>query len=492
MYAVRKIHELAEATPEATALVVDLTPISYRAFWRMICAMRRSFAARGVAGAGVAVVWIDTLAIAWLADIALRTLGLTTLALRHEAELGGLSELDVRCVIVLEAENRPAIDHKLAPGARRISLHTEDWAFDASAPLEPPPEEPSGGHILLTSATTGRYKMVLFPSETEQGNREAGLLMYADSGARVTGGGENLAANVLNFGLWTAAGYNLPVLVWGLGGAVVVHQGADMHRSLTIPGLSHLLATPMHLMALLAAPEDAFERNDELQVITVGATPPLPQVMEIRRRLTGRIANALGSTETGAWTFTQVETADDLRWHRLHPNRVAEVVDEELRPLPPGELGEIRILINNGVTGYLNDPEATAAFFKDGYFYPGDLGVLDGAGRLELAGRVTDVLGVMGDKRPAAPLEAAMRDALGASAVCAFTEVDNEMAERLHVVIETAAPIDQARLQAAARAHVTDFPSVDFHFMAKLPRNDMGKVLRLKLKRQLAARADGR
>jgi acyl-CoA synthetase (AMP-forming)/AMP-acid ligase II len=243
---------------------------------------------------------------------------------------------------------------------------------------------------------------------------------------------------------------------------------------------------------LLSAPEGSFERNDRIQVIVLGATPSIAQVGELKRRLTRNVANVLGSTETGAWTFTPIETPDDLHWHRLHPARVVEVVDEEHRSLPPGRLGEIRILLNNGLTGYFNDAETTAAFFKDGYFYPGDLGVLDGTGRLELAGRVTEVLGVMGDKRPAAPLEAAIRDALGVSAVCAFTEADTEMVERLHIVIETAGPIDTARLQAAARAHVTDFPSVDFHFMDQLPRNDMGKVLRLKLKRKLAARgADG-
>ena len=54
---------------------------------------------------------------------------------------------------------------------------------------------------------------------------------------------------------------------------------------------------------------------------------------------------------------------------------------------------------------YIGDPVATRAFFRDGELYPGDLGVLDGKGRLMLAGRVTDVLVVKGDKIRCGPIE---------------------------------------------------------------------------------------
>ena len=87
--------------------------------------------------------------------------------------------------------------------------------------------------------------------------------------------------------------------------------------------------------------------------------------------------------------MTTVGDDEDLRWRRLLPYRTVEVVDANDQPLPPHQLGQIRGLLDNNFTGYLNDSDASASFVKREYFYPGDLGVLDGQGRIALHGRVT-------------------------------------------------------------------------------------------------------
>ncbi len=60
------------------------------------------------------------------------------------------------------------------------------------------------------------------------------------------------------------------------------------------------------------------------------------------------------------------------------------MVDEADRPLPPGATGRVRVRTEEMVQGYLDDEGLTAAFFRDGWFYPGDLGALGAAGRLTL------------------------------------------------------------------------------------------------------------
>jgi len=100
-------------------------------------------------------------------------------------------------------------------------------------------------------------------------------------------------------------------------------------------------------------------------------------------------------------------------------------------------------------------------------------------------GRVTDVLSIMGDKIPAAPYEQALQEALGLEGVCMLSEQDDDQEEQLHVVLETAEPIDEATLRQAAFAHLSRFPSARFHFLVPFPRNGMGKIERFKLKQRL-------
>jgi hypothetical protein len=64
---------------------------------------------------------------------------------------------------------------------------------------------------------------------------------------------------------------------------------------------------------------------------------------------------------TGACTLTRVETADDLNGHRIHSPGEVQVVDDQDRPAPAGELGRLRIRTSH-VDGHVGDPGATGAF----------------------------------------------------------------------------------------------------------------------------------
>jgi acyl-coenzyme A synthetase/AMP-(fatty) acid ligase len=66
-----------------------------------------------------------------------------------------------------------------------------------------------------------------------------------------------------------------------------------------------------------------------------------------------------------------------------------------------------------------------------------------------------------------------------------LSEQGDDHDELLHVVLETAEPIDEAKLRQAALAHLRGFPAARFHFLDRFPRNHMGKVERFKLKQRL-------
>jgi long-chain acyl-CoA synthetase len=71
-----------------------------------------------------------------------------------------------------------------------------------------------------------------------------------------------------------------------------------------------------------------------------------------------------------------------------------EVVDDDGKPLPPGEehVGEIVIRGHNIMKGYYNKPEETAEAFKGGWFHTGDLAYRDDDGYLFIVDRKKDLV----------------------------------------------------------------------------------------------------
>jgi acyl-coenzyme A synthetase/AMP-(fatty) acid ligase len=477
MYVVQQIRRFAREKPEATAIIGDSVPVSYHEFERRIAAAQRAIAARALPPGGAVATAIGDLVDGWIVNLALRGLGFTTIAIREPADFHGIVGVEIAAVVISAPEAALKLEGFAPAGAARIVIGREILlrAPDGEAP---PLAADPGGHILLTSGTTGRYKMVAIEPERD----DALARQLASAGGFYASFVDAPATNLFNFGLWTGVSAMAQV-VWMRGATLVTHQRPEPHLSLS-PEVTHAAVTPALLAQMMAAPAGAFQRNDDLRLLIVGGALSEKLWRETCERLTTQVFTAIGATESRIWGMTKVETPEDLRWHRVVPGQLVQIVDEAYDPLPAGRLGQLRVRIE-GPAGYLNDEEATRAFFRDGFFYPGDLGVLDGQGRVALYGRVTDVINVLGDKRPAGPVEAALEAELGVSAVCVFSEQGEESAETAHVVIETAAPIPTELLRAAAEAHLRGFQKVSCHFLERLPRNEMGKIERLKLKQQL-------
>ena len=395
------IFDWAKQTPDRTAVIYNGRPWSYRSFAQAIAVARGYFARRGYVGPGYAVLAVYSLMDFWILSLALRSLGLTTMAVRSTAEIGKLrlpivrAEVaklglpSVRCVITSSGDTWAGLDGlctELGLPLLSVSLAGEPAlaleAFEAPHPL--------GGHILLTSGTTGTYKMVLMSPAFDAVRLRERVELF--------GMNQDTVFCVFDFPAWTGAGYGWPASTWIAGGAVVIEQGREPYQALLRPGITHAMLVPVKLAAILAAPAGAFPRNDTMQLAVAGGAMTQTQVDQAKARITPRLFNRLASTEAGGIAFTPLDTPEDLRWHRLVPGRVVEIVDESDRPVPTGEIGRVRVSTAGGPTSYLNDETATRAFFKDGFFYPGDLAVIRSDGRMALQGRITDVINVRGDK----------------------------------------------------------------------------------------------
>lgn len=471
----------ARVTPDKTAVIYNGHAVSYRGFASSVVLARRFFDGVGVDRTRVAILFANVFIDAWIFGLALRSLGVTTVQARDIQDIERLA-LGAPTLVASDGETWPGLESAAAQaGAPLVTVPAHIYLAHETVSLEAPlPPGPRGGHILLTSGTTGHYKKVLVNDAVEAWNLRQRRDLYGLTPDSVV--------NVFGLAGWTSVGHHLPVATWSVGGAAVIDQRAQPRLSLAAPGLSLVYTHPQLLAALVASRPDAIARNDAMTVIvTSGALAPALW-RAARARLSLDVRTCIGSTEAGVISMTRVEDEEDLVWHRIAPTCEVQVVDDDGRPTPAGQSGLLRIR-TTGVDGYLDDPEATGAFFRDGFFYPGDMGVLREDGRLALRGRVTEVINVMGHKL-ALGLETILTDRLGAVAVCVFSTADTGGEDEVHVVVQRGRAVSAADLKAALQAALPGLATVRVHAIEAMPRGDTGKIERAGLKARILGAPD--
>src|SRR5206468_2513727 len=117
-------------------------------------------------------------------------------------------------------------------------------------------------------------------------------------------------------------------------------------------------------------------------------------LQDARFFLTPNLFITYGTTETGrvARTDAAVALADPTAVGYLTPWLETEIVDEADRPVPAGQEGRVRVRGAQVITSYYRAEVATRRSFRDGWFHPGDIGVLAESGLLRLTGRIEDVI----------------------------------------------------------------------------------------------------
>jgi fatty-acyl-CoA synthase len=152
----------------------------------------------------------------------------------------------------------------------------------------------------------------------------------------------------------------------------------------------------------------------------------------------------------------------------------------------PGEVGEIQIRTQAVMKGYWNRPEATAeAIDSEGWFRSGDAGYFDVDGYLYIHDRVKDMIISGGENVYPAEVENALFShyAVADAAVIGVPDPRWGEAVKAVVVLRPGLHVTPAELIAHCRERIAGYKcpkSVDF--VAVLPRNPSGKVLRRELR----------
>jgi long-chain acyl-CoA synthetase len=261
------------------------------------------------------------------------------------------------------------------------------------------------------------------------------------------------------------------------------------------PGLT-MFAAPTMVRRLTAQASDADTAN--LKLVTYGGAPMyVADTLAALARFGPKLAQLYGQGES-PMTITHLSREDHARQELLGTAGVADscvevrVVDDDDRPLPAGEAGEIVCRGDTVMAGYWENAEATAATLKRGWLHTGDLGVFDAAGYLTLTGRSKDLIISGGSNVYPREVEEVLVRAPGVAEACVIGRPDPDWGEVViaYIVAEPGARAEAAALDSFCLEHLARFKRPKaYRVVAELPKNAYGKVLKTELRETEARRA---
>jgi long-chain acyl-CoA synthetase len=167
-----------------------------------------------------------------------------------------------------------------------------------------------------------------------------------------------------------------------------------------------------------------------------------------------------------------------------------EVRDENLKPGPTGQAGEIWFFGPMLIRGYWNRPDATAETIVDGWLRSGDVGRLDADGFVYVEDRVKDMILRAGENIYGAEVESAIYDHPAVHEAAVFGVPHERLGEEVGVAIlpKAGVQLDPKDLWKFLEGKIAAF-KVPAHVIVMhepLPRNAAGKFLKRELQQRLS------
>src|SRR5262249_18319036 len=137
------------------------------------------------------------------------------------------------------------------------------------------------------------------------------------------------------------------------------------------------------------------------------------------------------------------------------PDVQVRIVDDDGRDLGLDKEGHVQLRTPTQCNGYIGDEEATRESFRDGWFMPGDLGVMRPDGMLRVTGRADEIINVGGVKLSPTIVDDFLLALPGIVEAAAFARRRPGQPDEVWAAVVCGADVDEAALLAAARAKLT-------------------------------------
>jgi long-chain acyl-CoA synthetase len=362
------------------------------------------------------------------------------------------------------------------------------------APAEVAPDDPAW--LFYTSGTTGvpkgailTHRNLLFMTQVYLGDID--LLAPGDS---------ILHAAPLSHG---SGLYGLPHFAAGALSVIPESGGFEADEIFRLIGAHRgvsFFAAPTMIVRLLASPAAGASDPAHLKTITYGGAPMYVADLQRAIELFGaRLYQLYGQGES---PMTITGLPQSMHAERAHPRyleRLAScgfartgvevrVVDDADRDLPPGEVGEIVTRSDCVMAGYWQNPEASAKTLRGGWLHTGDLGSLDAEGFLTIRDRSKDMIISGGSNIYPREIEEVLLRHPAVAECSVIGRAHAEWGEEVvaFVVLRSGAGATREELDALCLEHIARFKRPrEYRFVAGLPKNNYGKVLKTELRKLL-------
>jgi long-chain acyl-CoA synthetase len=365
-------------------------------------------------------------------------------------------------------------------------------AGDLSAPVDgrfdiQPTDPTDTAVILYTSGTTGRPKGAQLTHFQ--------LYMNCDVAGRLFG----VVPDDVGIGV-------LPLFhVFGLSSVmnVCIRFGAsltlvprfDVTKILQVMERDHVTifsGVPTMFIALLHAPDlDEYDLSSLRVSNSGGASIPGEVIRAFEERFGIAVLEGYGLSETAsAACFNRFEARKVASVGKAMWGVEVRIVDDDGNPLPPGadNRGEIVIRGHNVMKGYLNQPEATAEAFKDGWFHTGDIGYVDDEGFFFIVDRKKELIIRGGYNVYPREVEEVLYSHPAVAEAAVIGIADERLGEEVVAVVafKPGKSATEEELIAFVKERVAAYKYPrSVRFMDTLPKGGTGKVLKKELKERL-------
>jgi acyl-CoA synthetase (AMP-forming)/AMP-acid ligase II len=314
--------------------------------------------------------------------------------------------------------------------------------------------------------------------------------------------------------LWTlpmfhANGWGFVWAITARGGTHICLRRVDprtVFESIASEGVTRLCAAPTVLIGLANAPADMRAGAPRgVRLITAGAPPAAATIERIEHELGWRLTQAYGLTETSPFisiceerpehaTLTGAERSvvKARQGVELVSSGELMVVNANGEEVPhDGEsMGEIRVRGNVVMKGYFNDPEATSAAIRDGWFYSGDVAVVHPDGYAEIRDRRKDVIISGGENISSVEVESVLlrHPAVQEVAIVGMPHPKWGEAPHAFVVLRRGESASEEALKQFVRDRLAHFKTPQWvSFIDELPKTATGKIQKYVLRGRSSA-----
>lgn len=468
----------ATHTPNAIALSDGEHDLTYRQLYIKVNQMATLLAQRGVRAGQVAVTVLAP-RFDYVVTLALMSLGVASCSNNRDGYKGLIGKADwfimppsAGATEVVPGENTILLDRAFGMKSDGIAEFIKPTGF-ASDDLF---------RLVLTSGTTGSSKAAMFN--------------FAEFEKRIGVRVEELAAfdtSLTLMGFASAGGIQNAMANLRLGKPNLLQNPTKAETQMRLARkfkVGFVLGSPAQLANFVTLVGRDLSGLEGIKFVRTGGTS-ISDILaqKITKTLGVPIEYALGSTEGNRVSSRIYKPGSDPQdTGEICADVEVQILDDAGAQASIGQVGIVRYKTPYLISGYFGNPEATANSFKDGWFYPGDLGRIDERNHLFIVGRTAEMINAGGVKISPADVDVWAEKQIGVEDCASFAAVDANGITRVWLAVAAGEGFDSQKILADAKDQIRAIAPTQIVVVKAIPRNEMGKPMRGELTAQFSAK----